>query len=122
MDRLFLLANLAKTGHKYQRQIRTESILQTQDLLWSLNTSMRNLGLSGMSSLKMRAEVRLGTEQSTTNSLQLWKSSFPRDKCTQFFGITSQARPEEENTHIQSVLHKDKLFVVIWCFSGSLSE
>ncbi|KAG7230875.1 hypothetical protein INR49_024902 [Caranx melampygus] len=39
---------------------------------------MRNLGLSGMNSLKMRAEVRLGTEQSTTNSLQLWKSSGPR--------------------------------------------
>lgn len=44
----------------------------------NVDTSMRNLGLSGMNSLKMTAEVRLGMEQSTTNSLQLWKSSGPR--------------------------------------------
>ncbi|TNN79859.1 hypothetical protein EYF80_009896 [Liparis tanakae] len=56
---------------------------------------MRNLGLSGMNSRKRRAELRLGTEQSATNSLQLWKSSVPREKCAQLLGITSQARPAD---------------------------
>lgn len=60
---------------------------------------MRNLGLSGMSSLNRRADVRLGMEQSTTNSLQLWMFSVPREKCIQVLGITSQARPMEENTY-----------------------
>lgn len=59
---------------------------------------MRNLGLSGMRSLKRRAEVRLGTEHSTTNSLQLWKSSDPTEKCAQVLGITNQARPADRNT------------------------
>lgn len=43
------------------------------------------------------AELRLGTEQSTTNSLQLWKSSVPSEKCAQVLGITSQARPADRN-------------------------
>lgn len=34
-------------------------------------TSMRNFGLSGMNSLMMKADERLGMEQRTTNNLQL---------------------------------------------------
>lgn len=54
---------------------------------------MRNLGLSGMMSLKTTAEVRAGKEQRTTNNLQLLKSSDPRKKCVLVLGITIQARP-----------------------------
>lgn len=100
VDRLFLPTSLARTGLTAQRQTRRESTLQTQPLLWTLDTSMRNLGLSGINSLKERAEVRLGTEQSTTNNLQLWKSSVPTEKCAQVFGITSHARPAEK-THTE---------------------
>ena len=72
---------------------KKKSRLQSWYLIWHLNTSMRNLGLSGMSSLNIRADVRLGTEQRTTNSLQLWKSRNPREKWAQVLGITNQARP-----------------------------
>lgn len=59
---------------------------------------MRNFGLSGMNSLMMRADERLGMEQRTTNSLQLLKSTKPREKWAQVFGITNQARPADRDT------------------------
>lgn len=59
---------------------------------------MRNFGLSGMNSLMMRADERLGMEQRTTNNLQLWKSTKPREKWVQVFGITNQARPANRDT------------------------
>jgi hypothetical protein len=63
---------------------------------------MRNRGLSGMARLKMSADVRLGTEHSTTNSLQLWKSIPPREKRTQVRGMTNHARPVGK-THTQTL-------------------
>lgn len=58
-------------GDKSLTELRRKSNLQISTLVWLLHTSMRNLGLSGMKSLKMRADVRLGIEQRTTNILQL---------------------------------------------------
>lgn len=57
---------------------------------------MRNFGLSGMNSLMMRADERLGMEQRTTNNLQLWKSTKPKEKWVHVFGMTNQARPSKE--------------------------
>lgn len=72
---------------------QTERILLKLASAWTFITSMRNLGLSGMMSLKTTAEVRAGKEQRTTNNLQLLKSSDPRKKCVLVLGITIQARP-----------------------------
>lgn len=73
-------------------------------------TSMRNFGLSGMNSLMMRADERLGMEQRTTNNLQLWKSTKPREKWVQVFGITNQARPANRDT----VWIRDHAIPFIW--------
>lgn len=69
---------------------------------------MRNLGLSGMNSLKMSADEMLGTEHSTTNTRQLLKSSGPRKNFTQVLGITSQAKPADKGKHRWSIFHKKK--------------
>lgn len=65
---------------------------------------MRNLGLSGIMSLKISAELRLGTEHSTTKTLQLCMVSEPSGKWAQEAGITHHARPGE---HRDTETHGD---------------
>lgn len=93
---------------------------KTETLLRLLNTSMRNLGLSGRIRLKKTAEVRLGTEHSTTNTLQLWKSSDPKDKCAQVRGITSQARPADRNAHTHKGRRKQRELYTVFTLYVSI--
>lgn len=66
----------------------------------SVRTSMRNFGLSGMNSLKISADDRLGTEQRTTKRRQLWKSNQPQWAFKDVLGITSHATPASQ-THVR---------------------
>ncbi len=89
-----------------------ELLYQSKVKYQSVRTSMRNLGLSGMNSLKISADDRLGTEQRTTKRRQLWKSNQPQWAIKYVLGITN---PRHTWTKHKICI---KISIYVWMFSA----